>query len=286
VPEAKYRQQINLIQSRGRLVTSEELVGLRTRDDLQHLARSSSSNMYLFTFDDGYVEHPRAAEILAEAGGAGIFFVTSETLRGRMLLANKLHLLELHMGSLDSTIRAIERAAEKPLRRYLIDVGHALLANVQKAGFDTLDDQALKVALQEMETDDILTSAIDRVIAALIPAGATDDLYADDAGLQHIVACGSLIGGHGKTHRRLPLLNNALKIAEVEASAALVRRFHASGPWHFAHPYGTYDATSIEMIVAAGFDFLHTIMSGSIGSDGVDPHCLPRIDVKSLYDIL
>jgi peptidoglycan/xylan/chitin deacetylase (PgdA/CDA1 family) len=286
IPETTYRKQIDLIRNRHRLVDAKELAGLQTADDLRHLASTSSRDVYLLTFDDGYIEHARAAEILAEAGGAGIFFVTSETPRGRLLLANKLHLLDLHAGGLDSAVKAIERAAGEPWREHLIEAGRKLLARVRKASFDTPDDQALKVAIQELGVEDPLASAIDLAIAAVVPDSAAVGLYADDAGLQQIIACGSLIGGHGRTHRRLPLLDDAVQLEEIAASMAFLRRFHPSGPKHFAHPYGTYNAASVAALTAAGFEFLHTIESGSVGPAGANPHRLPRIDVNSLDALL
>lgn len=286
IPEVTYRKQIDLICNRHRLIGPEELAGLRTSDDLRHLARTSSRDVYLLTFDDGYIEHPRAAEILADAGGAGIFFVTSETLRGRLLLANKLHLLDLHAGGLGPAVQAIELAAGQLRREHLIEAGRTLLARVQKASFDTPGDQALKVALQELGLEEPLASAIDRALAAVVPNSAAEGLYADDSGLQQIVACGSLIGGHGRTHRRLPLLDDTVQFDEIAASAAFLRRFHPSGPQHFAHPYGTYNAASVAALTAAGFEFLHTIENGSVGPDGADPHRLPRIDVNSLHAFL
>jgi peptidoglycan/xylan/chitin deacetylase (PgdA/CDA1 family) len=286
IPEKTYREQIDLIRNRHRLVSPEELAGLRTSDDLRHLVRTSLCDAYLLTFDDGYVEHPRAAEILAEAGGAGIFFVTSETPRGHLLLANKLHLLDLHAGGLSSAVKAIEQAAGQSLREYLIEVGRKLLKRVQKASFDAPGDQALKVALQELGLEDPLASAIDRAVAAVVPDTSADGLYADDFGLQKIVSCGSLIGGHGRTHRRLPLLDKSVQIDEITASSALLKRFHPSGPQHFAHPYGTYNEATVAALTSAGFEFLHTIESGSVGPDGVNPHRMPRIDVNCLHDFL
>lgn len=286
VPEVTYREQINVIRRRHRLLSPEELAEIRTHEDLQYLARSSSHDIYIPTYDDGYAEHPRAAEILAEAGGAGIFFITSETTRGQILLANKLHLLDLYLGGLGPTIAAIEEKAGQPLQKQIIDAGRALLGRVQKADFDTREERAIKVGLQELGHVDPLSSAIDSAIESLLPIGVTDGLYADYTGLKYIVACGSLIGGHGRSHRRLPLLDDESKLLEVNESAAFVRQFHKNGPLHFAHPYGTYDNDTILMLAGAGFQFLHTIVNGALGPDEINHLCLPRIDVKQLREIL
>lgn len=286
ISETAYRRHIELIRNRHRLVDAEELAGLQTADDLRHLASTSSRDVYILTFDDGYIEHPRAAEILAEAGGAGIFFVTSETPRGRILLANKLHLLDLHTGGLGSAVQAIERAAGESWRERLIEAGRKLLERAGKASFDSPIDQVLKVALQELGAEGPLACAIDLAVTAVVPDIAAIKLYADDAGLQQIISCGSLIGGHGRTHRRLPLLDAAVQLEEIAASIAFLRRFHPYGPKHFAHPYGTYNAASVAALEAAGFEFLHTIENGSVGSSGVNPHRLPRLDVNCLDALL
>lgn len=286
VSELSYREQIDMICKRHRLITPQELNSLRTDGDMRHLLALSSRDLFLLTFDDGYVEHPLAAEILADAGGAGIFFVASETSCGRLLLANKLHLLDLYSGSLSSAVQAIEVAAGEHWRMHLIEAGRELLTRTKKGSFDEPDDQALKIGLQEFGVEGPLADAIDRAIASVVPDGAAEGLYADRAGLERIVACGSLIGGHGRTHRRLPFLDEAGRFEEIAASFDFVKQYHPEGPKHFAHPYGSYNTATETALRAAGFEFLHTIENKIFEQGGNNPYRLPRVDVNSLHDLL
>lgn len=281
VPGQDFEAHLEAISRRHHLITPHELQAIGSPEELEDFLRDASRDCWILTFDDGYAEHVIAAERLHAHGTAGIFFVTTQTTRGEPLLANKIHLLDLRLGGLVRLAHAIAAELDRPVLDELIAQGTALSQSLQKAAFDSPQEKQIKLALQELDSDSDITAAIDRLVERCDPR-AFGTTYASAAGLQRITEAGSLIGGHGATHRRLARMSDDDCAREIAASRVLVDRFHPAGPRHFAHPYGTYSGTSVEALVAAGFEFLYTIEEGRNPAGATNGRSLCRIDAKRI----
>lgn len=272
----------------GHLLSATDVAALRTRDALSDLLRTSDRDFHLFTFDDGYVEHLRAAEILEEYGAAGVFFVPSSVLSGEMLLVNKIHLLHRTYGSMDKVVAALEMVSGMRLFDRLLMRGRDLLNRIWKGTFDSDVDKALKVALQQDAQDEPLASILHQATEVVLKRMGLEaqGYYLDRSGLRALVAAGSIVGGHGATHRRLTELSESERAAELSASKRLVEEYCSTDVLHFAYPFGSYNAAIEDSVVNSDFDILYTIEEGVNLEDSYNPFRVQRVDAIRLHDFI
>lgn len=100
--------------------------------------------------------------------------------------------------------------------------------------------------------------------------------------LAALAAEGIVIGSHACTHRSLGRLAVDAVRSEAEQSRTALERVTGKPVTAFAYPFGTradYNATTTEILRAAGYRFAFTSQHGAIAA-GDDPLELPRIKVE------
>lgn len=279
---------VKAVARSGHLLSTADVAALRTRDTLSGLLQGSERNFHLFTFDDGYVEHLRAAEILEKHGGAGVFFVPSSVLSGEMLLVNKIHLLHRAYGRMDKAVAVLEAVGGMALFDRLLTRGRELMSSIRKGPFDSDVDKALKVALQQDAQDEPLASVLHQATEVVLKRMEFEakDYYLDRPGLRALVAAGSIVGGHGVTHRRLTELTESERAAELNASKQLIEEYCSTDMLHFAYPFGSYNVATEISAVNSDFDVLYTIEEGMNFGDLYNPFRVQRVDAIRLHDFI
>ncbi|MDP9178332.1 MAG: polysaccharide deacetylase family protein [Gemmatimonadota bacterium] len=102
----------------------------------------------------------------------------------------------------------------------------------------------------------------------------------DWAGVARAVEHGVTLGSHGRTHRRLPSLDQRELDDEVTGSLDDLRRELGVSPAAFCYPYG--DATKRELNAAARAYRLAVTTELRPVSNDDDPYAVPRIDAYYL----
>jgi peptidoglycan/xylan/chitin deacetylase (PgdA/CDA1 family) len=102
----------------------------------------------------------------------------------------------------------------------------------------------------------------------------------DWAGIATVAERGVAIGSHGRTHRRLTLLDSSSVSDELEGSFDDLRRELGVAPTALAYPYG--DALDRERRIAAGIYKLALSTELKRVDEDEDLHMLPRLDAYYL----
>lgn len=106
-------------------------------------------------------------------------------------------------------------------------------------------------------------------------SGAPSELYLTMSELRQLGAAGHAVGGHGATHTRLTLLDDASLERELRASRALVDDVAPRRPRLFCYPDGAYDERVVAAVRAEGFAGAVTVEAGVVCA-GASPFSLPR----------
>ncbi len=196
------------------------------------------------TFDDGYGEvlHTVAPICLRRGIRATCFVPAEPVMTGDPLWFDALY------GA------AASRAPE-------------LGALVRSWGFDPPRDHAgwvmgpVKRWLADLEPRDL--QARTRELGALWPDALRAGFYLSLDDLGELASLGWSIGGHGRTHVRLPGCDESTLEAELSASRTLVDRVGGRGARCFAYADGAWDQRVSRRVASAGFQLACTVQRGS-----------------------
>lgn len=83
--------------------------------------------------------------------------------------------------------------------------------------------------------------------------GAANLPLLDDDGLRQLAALGVEIGSHSRTHRLMPLLEDAELGSETQGSLDELTARGVPSPRFFAYPYGARNAAAVKAVAEAGF---------------------------------
>ncbi len=243
----------------------------------------------LLTFDDGMVDHGRAArEVLDPMGVKGVFFVTSQpNLQGRGIMVHKMHWLrattepdafrEAFLDALDDSARALYGDPEIAARAEQIYVYDAPAVGRVKY----LINFALPYA------------AVDAVADAMLAARGVDaadfcrDLYMTPVEIRGLAGRGHLIGAHGSSHMPFTRLGDALE-ADLAGNLANLTAIVGTRPMWVSYPYGRGDAIPEDTAAfCRHFGFAIGLALDVGWNDGAgDPSRVKRINTDEVADFV
>lgn len=245
----------------------------------------------LLTFDDGLTDHARhVAPRLADRGWSGVFFATSRPAReGIVLDVHKIHAL---LSAVAGDARRLLPPLFEALRPHRAPLGlpddAALLARYggEAKRFDSPETVFVKRFLQRGLPPPVRREVVGALFARLVTADErawSAELYASVPELRAMARAGMVIGAHGRDHEWLDGLDRAGQAAEIAASVAFLADVGGAPPrdWAIAYPYGGHDATTLELVRAAGGRLGFTVVPRLAGP-GDDWLALPRLDTNDL----
>lgn len=236
-----------------------------------------SRDLCLLTFDDGVKDHFDVAEILAERGLQGVFFVVTSALERRRLLdVHKNHFL---MASLDfpEYQDAVLSAIAEPAAVDIRDVRRIYRWDTEEvARFKYL----LNFQVAPEYKSRLLTDLINERVGD--EAELSCELYLSWAEARKMQGMGMVIGGHTESHLPLGGHDAEWQFRElVESKRAIVDNCRQQELWPFAYPNGSHDATTISLLQAAGYCCAFVAGCG-VCQPGASPWSLVRLDPKDV----
>lgn len=245
-------------------------------------------NAAVLTFDDGYADHHDVVlPLLMDAGFQGSFFVPAAPVISRRVLdVNKLHFVLAVSPDVKRVVAEMERGirdesdADLPTCDELRDQLHS------PTRFDSADVAYVKRVLQRALPQDVRS----RLVASLFSRFVTSDesafaeeLYLSREDLRRLVSAGMHVGGHGNEHYWLGSLSREEQVAEIGAAMTFVRSIDGSARnATFCYPYGDYNASTLEILTAAGCEAAFTTRVAVAAVPGTPALEIPRLDTNDL----
>lgn len=252
-------------------------------------ARALPANACLLTFDDGFADHFTAVfPRLIARRFTGAFFPPVAAVDGhRVLDTHKVHFIL-------ATVRDTAKLAHQVLDMvdgmrgdHDLPPREALYGQLAHGSrFDPPEVIFVKRALQRA-----LPEPVRAAIAAQLFADHVDvpeavfarELYMDRAQLRCMISQGMEVGGHGAEHVWLDALSAGEQRSEIEGTRRFLDDLHGAPvtDWAMCYPFGSYDATTLALLRAAGCA-LGLTTRVAVADSLAQPLELPRLDTNDL----
>jgi peptidoglycan/xylan/chitin deacetylase (PgdA/CDA1 family) len=230
----------------------------------------------MLTFDDGLVEHLRTvAPALESRGLKGVFCPPGRAVLERKPLdVQKTQFLLAESTDHESLGRRILARVAEPERVWA--------ENTPPHRFDAPETVFVKRTLQDGLPEHERVQLLGELFAEVV--GVDDRTFADSLYLtlddcRELVARGHEVIGHGWEHRRLGLLDEGAQRSDLHRTREFVDA--CGGTWALCYPYGSRNATTLELLRETGCRVGLTTEPRRARDD--DPLLeLPRIDTNDL----
>jgi peptidoglycan/xylan/chitin deacetylase (PgdA/CDA1 family) len=244
---------------------------------LEHVVRGDwPDDACLLTFDDGLAEHLGTVAPALEARGlTGVFCPPGEAVvERRPLDVQKTQFLLAANGDHQALGDEILARVEDPERLWA--------DNTPPHRFDPAETVFVKRALQDGLPEEQRREILDTLFREHVTEddrAFADELYLTVDQCRELVARGHEVIGHGWRHRRLGLLGERPQRDELERTRGFVESI--GGTWGLCYPYGSRNATTLELLGELGCAAAFTTEARRATRDDSLLE-LPRIDTNDL----
>ena len=266
-----------------------EVCSMRDIVDAVHGRRALPDHACALTFDDGFLDHftvvfPR---LVARRLTASFYPPVTAIAQRTVLETHQIHLILAVAGddaaALARRVRALIDArgdADLPPAAALYAT-HAVASR-----FDGPDVTFVKRVLQKglppRVRGDIIRQLFDEYVG-IDPRVVARELYMDLDQLRCMVQHGMEVGGHGAEHVWLDTLSREGQEREIARTVDFLGEVYGERPrdWVMCYPFGAHDATTLDVVGAAGCVVGLTTHVG-VARDLAQPLTLPRLDTNDL----
>lgn len=239
----------------------------------------------IMTFDDGLREHhDTAAQILADAGLPGAFFLPTAAIEDHEVLAVHMnHFLLASLGTAELT-KHLETAADGAGVVLPAAPDPQVVRTVYR--WDDLETARLKYLVNHQFAPQTSETLLRLVFAEVLgpPDEFARSLYVDWAQAVAMQDAGFVVGGHTHRHKVLSALDDEKQHEDLARSMTLLSTHLGAGKRGFAYPYGkpsTYTQATMGYLEDLGYSCAFNTQVDH-GKPGTSRWEIPRIDPKDL----
>jgi len=271
------------------LTNHYEVCSMRDVLDAMRGRRPLPEHACALTFDDGFLDHftvvfPRLVERKLTAS----FYPPVTAIEGQTVLeTHQIHLILAVAG--DDAPALARRVCELIDVRRDADLPSAaeLYASyATPSRFDGAEVAFVKRVLQKGLPPRVRTAIVRELYdeyVAVDPRVMARELYMDAEQLRCLLQHGMEVGGHGAEHVWLDTLSRGDQEREIARTVDFLGRIHGrrARDWVMCYPFGAHDATTVDVVAAAGCALGLTTRVG-VARDLTQPLVLPRLDTNDL----
>jgi peptidoglycan/xylan/chitin deacetylase (PgdA/CDA1 family) len=266
-----------------------QVVSVRDVVAAAHGARPLPPGACLLTFDDAFADHfsvvlPR---LRARGFSAGFYPPAVAVEERRVLDTHKVHVILAAASDHTKVARRIQELIEEQRCVWDLPAAEMLYQELaQPSRFDTAEVIFIKRSLQRALPAPLRAAITQRLFdeyAGADEATVAAELYMTRDQLRAMVDEGMDVGGHGAEHVWLGGLPTSEQASEIERTRTFLASVHGRPVenWVMCYPFGSYDATTLELLRGAGCA-LGLTTRVDVAKDLAAPLELPRLDTNDL----
>jgi peptidoglycan/xylan/chitin deacetylase (PgdA/CDA1 family) len=278
----EFRSQIDHLAQQYTPVTAQEVIAAS-----RHEAELPPNAVWL-TFDDGYLDHYTTVfPILHERGWQGTFFASARPVLERKLLdVNKIHFILATAEDINSVISEIKKHVDANSANLRLTFSELWKAQAIAGRLDTAEVMFIKNLLQHALPLHFRVRVINALFATFVSAderAIASEVYMSQDQIQLMLKCGMFFGSHGNDHSWMGRISTSEQEREVQLSIKFLSAIGAQvTDWIMCYPYGSYDASLIEILQRNGCAIGLTTRRAIADLSRDSPLKLPRLDTNEL----
>ena len=215
---------------------------------------SKSNEGYVYTFDDGLIDHLQVAKILYQKKIKAIFFIPSEPVVNRMILnAHKIQFIisSNNEGKIVKEIENIIREnfiiSDKELNQYRISRWEKNIWSKEMVFITRI----LREFKGQFERNFLLNKLFSKFVSN-DQLDFASNFYLNEINVKEIADMGHLIGGHGSKSNDLRFSTKKEIISEINQSLEFVKIFEKE-KFYYAYAHGGYNKEIVDLISKTQF---------------------------------
>lgn len=288
-PGIRVAQLVNLVES---LLQHYKPV---TATDLASYFESGAhlpERCFYLTFDDGIKDHlTNVVPVLLRFGLEAAFFVPGSVVdgSGRLPTLERQRFLQYgfssYRGFLENFVETAASIADDTPNFNIAptEVNMARMGSyLSEYLFYSRDERYYRYLRDKVLRPDHFISTVDAMFEKRYEydRAIIDKFYLSPSDLGELHSAGMTIGGHGFCHEHLPRLDD--QAADIRKGLDLIASITGERPTIFSYPYGSYNATTLDIMAALGMKLAFTTQNCIARLDRGRRYEVTRVDVGSL----
>lgn len=213
-----------------------------------------SNEGYVYTFDDGLIDHLQVAKILYKKKIKAIFFIPSEPVVNRMILnAHKIQFI-ISSNNEDEIVKEIENIIKENFIISDKEINHYRFSRWKK-NIWSKEMVFITRILREFKGQTERNFLLNRLFSKFVSNDELDfasNFYLDETNVKEIADMGHLIGGHGSKSNDLRFSTKKEIITEINQSLEFVKIFEKK-KLYYAYAHGGYNEEIVDLISKSQF---------------------------------
>ena len=237
------------------------------------------ANKYIYTFDDGLIDHLNVAELLFQKGIKSIFFIPSAPVINREMICS--HKIQFILAS-SSEEKILSKLLNTISKEFYIEDDYLEQFKISKWPNNIWSNEMVFITriLREFMTSSERSYLLDYLFSQFVSSDQKDfanNFYLSFQQVKEISDMGHLIGGHGNKSRDLLYCTIPEIKDEILISNEFISHFN-SGLKIYAYANGGFNDYAIELLNSLNFQKAFTTNLENKGSSTLDQFFCKRLD--------
>ena len=258
----KFHNQIEMLSKQYKFVTLSELI-----------KNPTNRPCCVFSFDDGLIDgFNNVLPILHKFGAKGTFFISTSVLLGKMLAAQKRHMLLSKLGPIKFTEEFNKKVSNK----------NKITSSENYQDYYHRDDVATANLKYHLDYCVGSEEALQKVFSKFFnEKKELQSLYLSENQIKIMLSKGMEIGSHGHTHQHLSRLSGSKLISEITKPQKILKDHFSIDIKTMSYPFGDYNSEVMACVKQCGLIAAVTVIPGNV-QDSKSYFELCRVDCADL----
>ena len=266
----EFEAQVDIIQKNSPIINPFD------SEQINYYLTHNDESAFMLTFDDAYKDHLYCARFLHSKSINGLFFPVIDTIEGKLLNVNKIHILlgnrsQSNQEIFNMLVKIIrERKTSIILDKQIVELDTYLNSFKETIRFGNEIQLFVKRLLQRdilnlEDRDEICNILLDKFVSSSLSKLASE-LYLNKNDMTLMKQLGMCFGSHTVSHSWLGGLSDLEQKNEINTSFYKLKtlKLIEDDQTHFmCYPYGDFNQSTLKILSDSNINYGLTVNPGS-----------------------